>query len=119
MIAAIVVDLCYVALVEWQCRVPVSMRYSGVVSGILRACVPNRMVAVTLWTTIWILHPNVTLSPSGYAHERQHTRQWLAHPYLFPLAYAWASVVAWRRGLDPYTGNRYEIEARVAGSYHV
>jgi hypothetical protein len=108
--------LIYVLFVEWQRRIPISMRYSFVFSRLLRLVVPKRMIAITLWTTVWLLYPTVRLSASGYAHERQHVRQWLAHPYLFPLWYALASFDAWRRGLDSYRANKYEIEARLVSS---
>lgn len=46
------------------------------------------------------------------AHERVHVRQCERWGPLFLPAYAFASVAAWRRGDDPYLGNRFEREAR-------
>ncbi|HEU4335340.1 MAG TPA: hypothetical protein VFT32_12670 [Candidatus Eisenbacteria bacterium] len=46
------------------------------------------------------------------AHERVHVRQCERWGPLFLPAYAFASVAAWRRGEDPYLGNRFEREAR-------
>jgi len=45
------------------------------------------------------------------AHERVHVRQYERLGVFFLLAYPLASVLAWRRGLCPYRGNRFEIEA--------
>lgn len=45
------------------------------------------------------------------AHERVHVRQWERWGLLFPFAYLAASLWAWRRGHDPYLGNRFEREA--------
>lgn len=46
------------------------------------------------------------------AHERVHVAQAERWGPLFPLAYAFASAVAWGRGGDPYLENRFEREAR-------
>lgn len=44
-------------------------------------------------------------------HERVHVAQYTRWGFLFPLAYALASLIAWLRGRPPYRGNHFEIEA--------
>ncbi|MBL8398711.1 MAG: hypothetical protein JNL84_11320 [Candidatus Accumulibacter sp.] len=45
------------------------------------------------------------------AHERVHVQQYERLGVLFLIAYPLASVLAWRRGLCPYRGNCFEVEA--------
>ncbi len=63
--------------------------------------------AVTLGRTI-VVHPDVPLTRRLLTHELTHVRQWQAHPFSFPVRYAWEFV---RHG---YEGNPYEVEAREA-----
>ena len=44
-------------------------------------------------------------------HERVHVRQYERWGPLFLPAYGLASLLAWRRGGDPYRDNRFEAEA--------
>lgn len=63
------------------------------------------MSAVTIRHTIHI-HPDRTLSDRLLRHELVHVRQWDAHPWTFPLRYAWQHL---RHG---HANNPYEVEAR-------
>jgi hypothetical protein len=63
--------------------------------------------AVTLGRTI-VVHPDVPLTSRLLKHELTHVRQWQAHPFTFPVSYAWNFV---RHG---YAANPYEVEARAA-----
>ncbi|HQY88871.1 MAG TPA: hypothetical protein PK402_09440 [Tepidisphaeraceae bacterium] len=44
-------------------------------------------------------------------HERIHVRQVERWGPLFLPAYFISSIIAWKKGLDPYRDNRFEIEA--------
>ncbi|MFO0829831.1 MAG: hypothetical protein U0572_16945 [Phycisphaerales bacterium] len=44
-------------------------------------------------------------------HERVHVRQYARWGPFFLPAYALSSLLAWRRGLDPYRDNAFEREA--------
>lgn len=44
-------------------------------------------------------------------HEHVHVRQYERWGPLFIPAYLLASLIAWRRGLDPYMDNPFEVEA--------
>ena len=48
-------------------------------------------------------------------HERVHVAQARRWGPLFYPAYGIASLAAWRRGADPYRGNRFEVEAYAIG----
>ena len=63
--------------------------------------------AVTLGRTI-VVHPGVPLTPRLLRHELTHVRQWQAHPFSFPVRYAWEFL---RHG---YEANPFEAEARAA-----
>jgi len=61
--------------------------------------------AVTIRHTITV-HPDRDLTDRLLRHELTHVRQWEAHPWTFPLRYAWNHL---RYG---YRANPFEIEAR-------
>ncbi len=63
--------------------------------------------AVTLGRTI-VVHPDVPLTRRLLRHELTHVRQWQAHPFSFPMRYAWNFL---RHG---YEANPFEAEARAA-----
>ncbi len=63
--------------------------------------------AVTLGRTI-VVHPDVPVTRRLLTHELTHVRQWQAHPFSFPVRYAWEFL---RHG---YEANPYEVEARAA-----
>lgn len=65
------------------------------------------MSAVTIRHTIYV-HPDRDLTQRLMRHEMVHVRQWDAHPWTFPLRYAWAHL---RHG---YNANPYELEATAA-----
>jgi len=65
------------------------------------------MSAVTIRHTIYI-HPERTLSGRLLRHELTHVRQWDAHPWTFPLRYAWNHLHHGHRD------NPFEVEARKA-----
>ena len=103
----------YVALTHWAAGRDPVIAYNTVWSPLLRRLIAKRMVAITLWHRVFILRPPpFKLSVAGKAHELVHVRQFRRWPSTFPFRYAWASVVAWRKGLDPYRDNIFEREAR-------
>ena len=65
--------------------------------------------AVTIRHTIFV-HPDRVLTARLLRHELAHVKQWEAHPWTFPLRYAWNHL---RHG---YNGNPFEAEARLAES---
>lgn len=68
-------------------------------------CLGRRSVAgITLWRTVW-LAPDVRPTLRLLLHELRHVHQFGAQPVLFPLLYAWESLL---RG---YHANRFETEA--------
>lgn len=72
--------------------------------------IPNRrIIAMTLGHVILGIDEDALESVTN--HERVHVRQYERWGVLFLPAYAIASIVAWRRGQDPYRGNMFEVEA--------
>ncbi|HEU4335146.1 MAG TPA: hypothetical protein VFT32_11675 [Candidatus Eisenbacteria bacterium] len=85
--------------------------YGGLLVGLLRLWPPFSpgSAAVTLGHVVLAMTQR-DLEESR-AHERVHVRQYERWGPLFLPAYALASLWAWVRGRDPYTGNRFEREA--------
>ncbi|HBE71529.1 MAG TPA: hypothetical protein DDW52_25570 [Planctomycetaceae bacterium] len=83
---------------------------SGGIVKRLFAGMPNRrIVAMTLGHVILGIHEEALESVTN--HERVHVRQYERWGIFFLPAYGIASLIAWRRGQDPYRGNMFEVEA--------
>lgn len=118
--------IAYLVLVDAQMAKPVGVRYNASFARVLRLLLPERMRAISLWRTCWLLHHPQTikgkLSETGRRHEIEghieNRNQWAGYPVSFPFRYAWEMVhcgvkYGWRRAYDK---NRYEQEARaIAG----
>lgn len=69
------------------------------------------------WLAISLGHHVIAwrdLDESELAHELEHVRQWQAHGWWFPFAYAAASLRALRRRRHWYRDNAFEVDAREA-----
>jgi len=88
--------------------------HGGAVSHFLRyaTLLPGGASAMTLGHVV--LGVDAISLEATRAHERVHVRQAERWGPAFIPAYLLASLIAWRRGLDPYRDNRFEREAYAA-----
>src|SRR3954467_6336349 len=85
--------------------------HGGIVSLFLRhgTLLPGGAAAMTLGHVV--LGVNQLSLDETRDHERVHVRQVERWGPAFIPAYLIASIIAWRRGLDPYRDNPFEVEA--------
>ena len=88
--------------------------HGGAVSHFLRyaTLLPGGASAMTLGHVV--LGVDAISLEATRAHERVHVRQAERWGPAFIPAYLLASLIAWRRGLDPYRDNLFEREAYAA-----
>ena len=85
--------------------------HGGVITRLLRRGLPwvGPGAACTLGHVVWGC--DQTCLDMNREHERVHVRQYEKWGPLFIPLYLAASVIAWRKGLDPYLDNPFEVEA--------
>lgn len=84
----------------------------GIVTKFLHRGMPwmgTGAAAMTLGHVVW--GRNSACLEQSRDHEHVHVRQYERWGPFFLPAYLLASLIAWRRGLDPYLDNRFEVEA--------
>jgi hypothetical protein len=85
--------------------------HGGIVSFVLRRCTLLDCGASALTLGHVVLGYDALALEATRAHERVHVRQVERWGPLFIPAYAFASIIAWARGGDPYLDNAFEREA--------
>lgn len=95
-----------------QCVRGVAEIHGGIVTKLLTRGMPWMRFgasAMTLGHVVW--GQDARCLERSRDHEHVHVRQYERWGPLFIPAYLVASLIAWRRGLDPYMDNPFEVEA--------
>ncbi|MDQ2693813.1 MAG: hypothetical protein M3Z21_00275 [Pseudomonadota bacterium] len=85
--------------------------HGPVIAWLLGRCVPLAGGACALTLGHVVLGRDRRSLERSRRHERVHVRQYECWGPLFLPAYFLSSLLAWRRGADPYRDNRFEREA--------